>query len=276
VDLLHMLAGTMLLRPYVFVFLAAFLAVGLAEMGARRTLVWLGVGYAIAFACEYSSIHNGFPFGRYVYHQAATADRELWVAGVPFMDSLSFAFLSFVSWATAERLLGRPPDPAGRILPDARSLGLAAVLMMAIDLVCDPVSLRGERWFLGDLYHYAEPGSFFGVPVSNFLGWMFVAAAVVAVMTGLERAGALGGAPRLRLPAPMARAPLFWMGIVLFNAAIAFAIDLPGAGWLGIGLVAGVAGTLAFRLVGSANASSGIERLRPPSGRMGQDSRTNA
>lgn len=82
-DLLHRLAGTVLLRPYVFVFLLAYLFLAVARLGWLRTLVWTVTAYLIAWACEWSSIHNGFPFGRYDYIDR-TSDRELWVAGVPF------------------------------------------------------------------------------------------------------------------------------------------------------------------------------------------------
>lgn len=83
-DLLHRLAGTVLLRPYVFVFLLAYLFLAVARLGWLRTLVWTVTAYLIAWACEWSSIHNGFPFGRYDYIDR-TSDRELWVAGVPFL-----------------------------------------------------------------------------------------------------------------------------------------------------------------------------------------------
>ncbi len=257
--MIRLLVGTLWLRPYVFVFLATFLVVALAEIGPLRTLVWMLVGYTVAFLCEYSSTRNGFPFGLYHYHEAATHGRELWIGNVPFMDSLSFVFLSFVSWATAERVLGRPPDPAGRIRSSAGSLVLGAVLMVAIDLVCDPVSLRGDRWFLGDLYHYEQAGAFFGVPLSNFLGWGFVAAAILALLMTLERVGWLGGMPSYRLPAPMLVAPAFWAGIVLFNVGLAFWVGLAVLGWLGLAFLGAMGLALAFRLA-SGVAQPGLEQ----------------
>jgi putative membrane protein len=258
-ETIRLLVGTLWLRPYVFVFLAAFLVVALAEIGPLRTLVWTLVGYTVAFLCEYSSTRNGFPFGLYHYHEAATRGRELWIANVPFMDSLSFVFLSFVSWATAERVLGRSPDPGGRIRSSVGSLVLGSLLMVAIDLICDPVSLRGDRWFLGDLYHYEQPGAFFGVPLSNFLGWGFVAAAILALLMTLERVGWLGGAPHYRLPAAMLAAPAFWAGIVLFNVGLAFWVGLAVLGWLGLAFVGAVGLALAFRLA-SGVAQPGLEQ----------------
>ena len=45
-------------------------------------------------------MHNGFPFGLYHYIDATRA-REIWIFGVPFMDSLSFTFLAFASYTVA-------------------------------------------------------------------------------------------------------------------------------------------------------------------------------
>ena len=41
---------------------------------------------------------------------------------------------------------------------------LTAFLFAFIDMVIDPVALRGDRWFLGKIYYYPDPGIHFGVP----------------------------------------------------------------------------------------------------------------
>lgn len=246
---IELLVGTFWLRPYVFGFLAGFLVIALTEIGPRRTLAWMLVGFGVAFACEYSSTRNGFPFGLYHYLDAATRDRELWISNVPAMDSLSFVFLSFVSWATARRILGvtAAEEANGTIAWRPRLLLLGAVLMVAIDVVCDPVALRGDRWFLGKLYYYEHPGAFFGIPLSNYLGWGFVALAVLCSMAGLEALGWLGGRPLGRLPRAELWAPALYAAIVLFNVAIAFYVELPAVGFIGLGIVAAVALALVSR-----------------------------
>src|SRR5271154_356425 len=98
--MIHLLIATVALRPYVFVFLAAFLFISIVNYGLRTTLLFAALTYLAALACEWSSIHNGFPFGLYHYTEA-TRGRELWIAGVPIMDSLSFTFLGFASYTVA-------------------------------------------------------------------------------------------------------------------------------------------------------------------------------
>lgn len=259
----ELLVGTFWLRPYVFGFLAAFLVIALSEIGLRRTFTWMGVGFMVALLCELSSTRNGFPFGLYHYLDAATRDRELWISNVPFMDSLSFVFLSFVSWATARRLVGvsEREEASGRIAWRPGVLALGVALMVAIDLVCDPVSLVGDRWFLGKIYYYEYPGVFFGIPLTNFLGWTFVASVVLIVMAGLERVGAFGGRPLRLLPRAPLWAPGLYVTIVLFNAAIAFYVALPAVGVLGLAIAGSVAGSLALRGV-AVGDQPGLEQAR--------------
>ena len=91
---------TVLLRPYVFAFLAAFLFIGRGLLGWRRTGAFLAVSWITAFLCEFSSTRVGVPFGFY-YYNGSTVGQELYIADVPFMDSLSFTFLLFASYCMA-------------------------------------------------------------------------------------------------------------------------------------------------------------------------------
>ena len=98
--ILQIAVGTVTMRPYVFAFLAVYLVAAVMHLGWRTTLWFTVVGYLISFASEVSSINTGFPYGWY-YYLDATKDRELWIAGVPFFDSLSYVFLAYCSYATA-------------------------------------------------------------------------------------------------------------------------------------------------------------------------------
>ncbi|HXY61765.1 MAG TPA: carotenoid biosynthesis protein, partial [Nitrospirota bacterium] len=77
-----LLLDTLLLRPYVFVFLAVYLAGCSLHLGLKRALLFGIAGYAIAWLSEFSSIHNGFPYGHY-YYLNGTMGKEIWVLGVP-------------------------------------------------------------------------------------------------------------------------------------------------------------------------------------------------
>ena len=105
-ETLSLLFGTILLRPYVFIFLILYLAIAIVDMGLIRSLTFTVIAYSLAFFSEYSSTRNGFPYGKYSYIET-TRDQELWVSNVPFMDSLSFCFLSYVAFTSSLLLWSR-------------------------------------------------------------------------------------------------------------------------------------------------------------------------
>src|SRR5207245_6794900 len=171
---MDLLAGTVTLRPYVFAFLAVFIAAGLADLGGRRTLAFAVSVWPVALVAELSSTRTGIPFGFYQY-TGLTRGRELFIGDVPFIDSLSFVFLAYAAFCLARLAL------AGRAVPRWGMAIATGLLMMALDVVIDPLAVRGDRWFLGPLFAYTTPGLYFGVPLSNFAGWVIVGAAGVGV-----------------------------------------------------------------------------------------------
>jgi putative membrane protein len=213
-----LLAGTLVLRPYVFAFLAAFLAIAFKDLGARRTLGFLGTGFVLAFGAEYASTRVGIPFGLYHY-TGATAGRELFLSNVPFFDPLCFPFLAYASWCVARHVLRRSRGPA--------VIGLAAFSMMMLDVVIDPLAVRGERWFLGNLFYYPEGGLYFGVPLSNFVGWFVVGFAIVGAFLTMS--------PAEPKAAPAAGIGLYY-GVLAFNLGITLWIGEPVLAATGLAL----------------------------------------
>lgn len=213
VHFFELLVGTVLLRPYVFVFLGCYLFIASRELGWRRMMSHMCVAYSLAWVCEKTSITIGIPFGWYRYFPA-TMERELWVWGVPFMDSLSFVFLTYFSHGTARFILAplrwgngtrlAAHDPEGRIANSLPVLVLGPLLMVLLDVIIDPITLKGDRWFLGKLYEYSEQGIYFGVPLANFAGWYVVG------FLALFLQSRLGGWAGMSLDHPAARSlPLF-------------------------------------------------------------------
>ena len=225
--LLSLLWGTVVHRPYVYAFFACFLAFAIYQLGARRTLTFTISTWLIAFACEYSSTRNGFPFGPYTYFDG-TRTRELWISNVPFWDSLSFVFLSYFSLALAAALLS-PREALARGewsgLHHRAAPLVGGVIMMLLDVVIDPVTLQGEKWFLGRIYEYPEPGFYFGVTAANFAGWFFVGAASQWVFQRMVRALPWCAGPWRRVhPRFVWAVYAVYAGVFAFNVAVTVAI----------------------------------------------------
>ncbi len=238
---MDLLVGTLTLRPYVFGFLAAFLGLALRDLGFRRTAIFSGWTFAVAWTAEFASTRIGFPFGLYHYTEA-TRSRELFISNVPFFDSLSFVFLAYAAYCLA-RVALRTSSGFGVV-------ALAGLLMMLLDVVIDPLAVRGDRWFLGRVFSYPAGGVLFGVPLSNFAGWVLVGTLAV------------GGFVALRLSGPLGRpggGVALYYGILAFNLAVAWWIDEPLL--LGTGLLLHVSLCAALW---SCYAVTGVRRRARP------------
>ena len=189
-----LLFSTLLLRPYVFLFFGIFIGASIRFMGWRRTVIFTAIAWATAFIAEFSSTRNGIPFGYYVYMES-TRGQELWLSNVPFFDSLSFTFLAYASYmmALGFTLSYQTRGNIVRFLYNGQIRSSGSVLLLStlfftfIDIVIDPLAIRGDRWFLGKIFYYPDPGIYFGVPLSNFVGWAVVGFVTTSGFQMVER-----------------------------------------------------------------------------------------
>jgi uncharacterized membrane protein len=251
---------TILFRPYVFAFLAGFLFAAIRLIGWPRTWRFWLISWATAFVCEYSSTRTGIPFGWYHYN-GSTLGQELYFSDVPFMDSISFSFLLYAAYAVALCLL-LPLEPsapsAGRGLNRLRfdvesrtnwSLFLLTAFLFAfIDMVIDPVALRGDRWFLGKIYYYPDPGFHFGVPFANYVGWAVVGAISLALYFPLDRRLPAMTLPPFITPRLLLGVGLYY-GVLIFNLGVTFWIGESFMGLSGLLMHLPVLVLVIYRLV---------------------------
>jgi putative membrane protein len=225
-----------------------YLTIAIINMGALRSLVFTVMAYTIAFASEFSSTRNGFPYGFYSYIDT-TRDQELWISNVPFMDSLSYSFLSYIS-LTMSLLIWSQLEGEGwnirlkesaRVLASWRVVFTGALFFMLMDVIIDPVAFLGDRWFLGKIYTYQEKGEYFNIPLTNFAGWFLVGSAILFSFTRIDRW--LGEKFPVRKRQVFAQAllgPGLYFGVLIFNLAVTFYIGEILLGLCGVLLTTGL------------------------------------
>lgn len=261
---------TILLRPYVFLFLAIFLASASRLLEWRRTGLFFGLTWLTAFACEFSSTRTGIPFGWYFY-TGSTRGQELYLSNVPFMDSLSFTFLLYASYCLAlafllpvpwavppGSLLRREARPGWQVSFDGGTwlswpvIGLSALFFALLDVVIDPVALRGDRWFLGQIYGYPEPGLYFGVPLANFAGWGVVGLLALGAYRVAEgRLCRDTPQPRKLAAADLLAGCGLYYGVLLFNLGVTFWIGEFLLGMTGVMIFLPITALLLLKLGGA-------------------------
>ncbi|RZV11112.1 putative membrane protein [Natrinema hispanicum] len=140
----------------------------------RRALVPLVVLTAYTYAIELVGIQTGWPYGTFEY---GIRLGPMLGGDVPLALPLFFVPLVLNAYLLTLLALGAR---AGRFVPRAFS---AITAVLAIDLVLDPAAVAIGFW------SYVPPGGYYGVPASNYWGWLLSGAiAVVLVDLAFDRA----------------------------------------------------------------------------------------
>jgi len=213
----------------------------------KRAFLFGIAGYFIALLSEYSSIHNGVPYGHY-YYIGQTRGKEIWILGVPFMDSISYVFLAYASYSMALTVISPILVSRGTLyLLETRGIRnsiyariLGAIFFVYLDIIIDPVTLLGDRWFLGQIYGYPEKGIYFGVPISNFIGWFVVGFLLVYALQKIDsflHARKTVDRFGYKYPWRYLIGPALYFAVLLFNISVTFFIREYNLGWVGVFII---------------------------------------
>ena len=260
-DTLALFLKTIAFRPYVFLFLAAFLSAAIKLIGWPRTWRFWLISWATAFVCEFSSTRYGIPYGWYHYN-GSTIGQELYLSNIPFMVPTSLSFLLYAAYCVTLCLFlpieQSSPSTAPLLKPLQFDLPtrtgwpvllFTAFLYAFIDMVIDPVALRGDRWFLGKIYYYPDPGLHFGVPLANYIGWAVVGLISLALYFPLERRLPALSQPPSVTPCLLLGVGLYY-GVLVFNLSVTFWIGESFMGMSGLLMHLPVVALLMLRLAG--------------------------
>ena len=206
------LAGVLVMR--------APLIVGVGPLLDRRAAVGVAFLCAYAYAVEYVGVTTGWPYGEFHY----TVDLGPTVGGIPLALPVFFLPLVLNGYLFCLLLLGDRARSVAVRLP----VVVATVVLM--DLVLDPGAVALGFWT------YADGGAFYGVPRSNFLGWVGSATLSVLVLDRvLDRTALLDRLDRSPFMLDdLVSFVLLWGGI---NAWFGNAIPVAFAALFGLGLL---------------------------------------
>ena len=110
---------------------------------------------------ESLSLRTGFPFGRYYFTDVMGPK----LFELPILLVLAYVGMGYISWVLAMLVLGYARRPF--TIERAVALPLvASFIMVEWDLAMDPVWANIDRAWV-----WKNGGAYFGVPVSNYLGW---------------------------------------------------------------------------------------------------------
>jgi len=152
------------------------------NFSARVAGLYLAVAVVFSWLAEVAGAHYGVPFGAtYRYHSQLSpqlpGDIPLFILLDWFvLSGWSLIMLRGTVLATTTATLN-----VGALV--ARSL-LSGVCVAGCDLVLDPLATSVKAWT------WTVDGPYFGIPLSNFLGWVFVGTSIHLIASLLaERLG---------------------------------------------------------------------------------------
>jgi putative membrane protein len=128
---------------------------------ARGILIFFAICLVVGNIFENVGVRTGLLFGHYYFTDLMGPK----LFAVPIQLGLAYLGMAYLSWTLARLILGGMRSP----LEGFRAVTLplvAAFIMVAWDFSQDPV------WStILHLWIWQQGGAYFGVPVSNFLGW---------------------------------------------------------------------------------------------------------
>ena len=134
--------------------------------GWRRALFLFGSGALISLIAEALGSSTGVIFGNYSY----TDQLGYKLFGlVPWLIPIAWCSMLYPAWHVA---WGSVKPHAPRLISQALRITTAALAITAWDLSLDPRMVQDGYW----VWH--QGGPYFGIPISNYVGW-FVTALVI-------------------------------------------------------------------------------------------------
>lgn len=152
------------------------------------TVIKLGVLLVpLTWLLEFVGSQTGFPFGSYHYTELLQPQ----LIGVPLIIPVAWLMMLPVSWAIAAAILqnfaGQQPKHNVAITHSVHHYdlfkfsALAGLAMTAWDLFLDPQMVAWGYWV------WQQPGSYFGIPLVNFLGWWASSSAITLLVRYILR-----------------------------------------------------------------------------------------
>ncbi|ELK50859.1 carotenoid biosynthesis protein [Haloferax volcanii] len=200
------------------------LIVGVLPLVTRRAALGVGALTAYAYAIEYTGVTTGWPYGWFHYG----VDLGPTVAGVPVGLPVFFIPLVMNAYLLCLLLLG------DRARNGAVRLGVVTAAVLAMDVVLDPGAVALGFW---EYYRLGDDALlFYGVPLSNYAGWVVSATvAVVALDRSFDREALLARLDRTEFMLDdLVSFVILWGGI---NAWFGNWIPVAVAALFGVGLL---------------------------------------
>lgn len=126
-------------------------------------LAFVAICLVVSNIMENTSILTGFPFGHYHYTDGLGPKLFL----VPLLIGPAYFSTGYLAWAVSNVLVGEVRRGSSAFTTFAVPF-IASFLMVIWDLCLDPTAST-----IRHIWIWEQGGGYFGVPLTNYLGWFF-------------------------------------------------------------------------------------------------------
>jgi len=183
-------------------FLAAAATHSYMIWGGKRTASYIILAMLIGYSAEFIGINTGVVFGSYYYNP----NNPLMIFGVPLFIPVAYGYLVYAGNLLCVAISKRFLIKSNLWLLAA----LSGFILTLKDVVTDPIhSTIHSEWI------WRMGGSYFGVPIHNFIGWFFVYAIMTLVTVSLSW-HLKGLSTKIKIDKILLRFPVLLFSTVIF------------------------------------------------------------
>jgi putative membrane protein len=177
--------------PLLVLILVAFALIhGALRYGWRGIMVFIVVSLVVSNILENSSILTGFPFGH--YHYTDSLGLKLFL--VPVLIGPTYVAIGYLAWVLSTVLIGDVRRESSALTVFAVPF-FASFMMVVWDLCLDPTFSTIQH-----IWIWEQGGGYFGVPLTNYLGWsltVYLFYQLFALYLRLGKAGSGAGSGKV-------------------------------------------------------------------------------
>jgi len=179
------------------------------SLGKRNGVQLILLMCVFAIVLENIAIITGFPYGRFEYRSFIGQN----IGHVPWTVGFAWTPILFGALSLTRKYLSSSLFPAHTVVANAViSIVATAALMTLFDVVLDPGSVSLGFWV------WENSAGFYGVPWSNFFGWLLssaCAAVAVQIFLKLKRLEAAQFSPLMH--SSFIAMLVFWTAVCMFE-----------------------------------------------------------
>lgn len=188
-------------------------------LGSKRATLFICLAGCVGFIAEFIGLKYGIPFGKYIYNV-----HNMTLFTVPIAVIVYWSVFIYLGYSVTNSFLYwlRIPKPSVSF----RNLKMLFLLVIIdgcvvtfIDLFLDPIAVKQTTWM------WVDKGPYFGIPISNFIGWFMV----TVLATGIFRSFEYMNPQKLQEQFPLLYiVPVLGYGVIwLLYTIVALRLEMP-------------------------------------------------